>query len=245
MMSIGNRLKKLREERGLTQEELGKIVGVSDKAVSTWENDIKVPRNKRLQNLADFFNVSVDFLLGRSDKQVDDSVIEKVLDIEDDLLKKYGNIYEAQKASQKNDSRKYIIITERIKIALSLLSKEEQEKLLKISTTSIPFKLSNIDITSINPKEAIKKLVDLTGLPMEWLTGEIEKLPSGYINSIRHNENDISILYNQLDDVDKAEIRGEIRGMLKAEKYNKLSISEDIAKDFKKIVDSKINTKSE
>lgn len=52
-------------------------------------------------------------------------------------------------------------------------------------------------------------------------------------------------MYNQLDDIDQAEIRGEMRHMLKAPKYNKSSISEDIAKDFKKIVDSKINTKSE
>ena len=52
-------------------------------------------------------------------------------------------------------------------------------------------------------------------------------------------------MYLSLDSEDKAEIRGEMRHMLKAPKYNKPSISEDIAKDFKKIVDSKINTKSE
>ena len=52
-------------------------------------------------------------------------------------------------------------------------------------------------------------------------------------------------MYLSLDSEDKSEIRGEMRHMLKAPKYNKPSISEDIAKDFKKIVDSKINTKSE
>lgn len=52
-------------------------------------------------------------------------------------------------------------------------------------------------------------------------------------------------LYESLDSTDQAEIRGEIKHMLKAPKYNKPSISEDIAKDFKKIVESKINTKSE
>lgn len=52
-------------------------------------------------------------------------------------------------------------------------------------------------------------------------------------------------LYESLDSTDQAEIRGEIKHMLKAPKYNKPSISEDIAKDFKKIVGSKINTESE
>lgn len=59
-------------------------------------------------------------------------------------------------------------------------------------------------------------------------------------------ESDVALdMLKKLDAEDKAEIRGEMRHMLKAPKYNKPSISEDIAKDFKKIVDSKINTKSE
>ena len=43
-MSIAENIKKIRLEHGLSQAELGKIAGVSDKAVSTWELGIKVPR---------------------------------------------------------------------------------------------------------------------------------------------------------------------------------------------------------
>ena len=42
-MSIGKNIRSLRESRGLSQIQLGKIAGVTDKAVSTWERDEKVP----------------------------------------------------------------------------------------------------------------------------------------------------------------------------------------------------------
>lgn len=57
-MSIGANIKCLREARNITQKELGEAVGVSDKAVSTWELGVKEPRMGTIQKLADFFGVS-------------------------------------------------------------------------------------------------------------------------------------------------------------------------------------------
>ena len=56
-MSIGKNIKKLREKHNLSQEELAKIAGVSDKAVSTWENDLKTPRMGTIQKIADHFGI--------------------------------------------------------------------------------------------------------------------------------------------------------------------------------------------
>lgn len=56
-MSIGRNIKRLRELKQLSQEEFGKIAGVSSKAVSTWENDIKVPRMGAIQKIADYFGL--------------------------------------------------------------------------------------------------------------------------------------------------------------------------------------------
>ena len=42
-MSIGQNIKRLRELHGMNQSELAQIAGVTDKAVSTWENDLKIP----------------------------------------------------------------------------------------------------------------------------------------------------------------------------------------------------------
>jgi len=54
-MGISENIKILREKYGLSQKELGQIAGVSDKAVSTWEQGLKEPRMGAIQKLADYF----------------------------------------------------------------------------------------------------------------------------------------------------------------------------------------------
>ena len=62
-MSIGTRIRQLREKHGLTQKQLGEIAGVSDKAVSTWEQGTKTPRMAAVQKMADYFGISKAALL--------------------------------------------------------------------------------------------------------------------------------------------------------------------------------------
>lgn len=62
---IGATISKLRKEKGITQEELAKNVGVSAQAVSKWENG-GVPDTELLPKIADYFNVSIDSLFDRS-----------------------------------------------------------------------------------------------------------------------------------------------------------------------------------
>ncbi|MBC2888573.1 LexA family protein [Gordonibacter massiliensis (ex Traore et al. 2017)] len=57
-MGLGENIKSLRAERGLTQEELGRIAGVSPMAVSQWENGRAVPRMGAVQRMADHFGIS-------------------------------------------------------------------------------------------------------------------------------------------------------------------------------------------
>jgi repressor LexA len=68
-MTIGKRIKHLREKKGYTQAEFGKLLGLSDKAVSTWENDIKTPRMSTLHNIADIFCVSTSYLVGEKENK--------------------------------------------------------------------------------------------------------------------------------------------------------------------------------
>ena len=65
-MGIGERIKYLRDLHDLTQSELGRIAGVSDKAVSTWENGSAEPRMGAVQKLSDHFGVSKSWLIGES-----------------------------------------------------------------------------------------------------------------------------------------------------------------------------------
>lgn len=62
-MSIGKRIKELRIEKGLSQIELGKIAGVTDKAVSTWEQDIKIPRMGAIEKIATYFGVTKSYII--------------------------------------------------------------------------------------------------------------------------------------------------------------------------------------
>ncbi len=61
--SFGNFLHELRSRRGLTQYQLGALVGVSDKAVSKWENGSSKPQSNILYKLSEVLGISVDELL--------------------------------------------------------------------------------------------------------------------------------------------------------------------------------------
>lgn len=67
MAIYGFRLKELREERGVSMMTLAKAIGVSDTAVCKWENQDSEPKLSYIIKLADYFNCSADYLIGRSD----------------------------------------------------------------------------------------------------------------------------------------------------------------------------------
>ncbi len=64
---IGERIKELRTDRGISQRELGKAIGVSQKAVDYWERGVNEPKASYITLLANYFEVSADYLLGLED----------------------------------------------------------------------------------------------------------------------------------------------------------------------------------
>lgn len=99
---FGQRLKSLRKEKGWTQEELAKKLGVSRSAVAGWESSCKdnLPEGEVLIKIATIFGVSVDYLLGRTDnpKLADDVADNKKEqqnqssdDPIEDLLRRFEN----------------------------------------------------------------------------------------------------------------------------------------------------------
>ncbi|ETO38646.1 helix-turn-helix domain-containing protein [Thermoanaerobacterium aotearoense] len=68
-MNFANRLKSLREEKKLSQEELSQLINISRSTLSMYEINRRQPDPETLQKIADFFDVSVDYLLGRTDKR--------------------------------------------------------------------------------------------------------------------------------------------------------------------------------
>ena len=64
---FGIKLKELRIEKGLSQRKLGELLGFCNQTVSFWETGSREPDLDALIKIADFFEVSVDYLLGRED----------------------------------------------------------------------------------------------------------------------------------------------------------------------------------
>lgn len=84
-MLFGDKIKQLREQYGMTQNELGKLIGVSDRVLGYYEANERFPRKQEIiVKLANVFNVSVDYLLG-----TDGAFIE-------DASEKYGSVGHSQ-----------------------------------------------------------------------------------------------------------------------------------------------------
>ncbi|WP_251546575.1 helix-turn-helix transcriptional regulator [Limosilactobacillus caecicola] len=64
--SIDTQIKKLRCQRGWTQEQLANKMGVSPQTVSNWETGMKVPRMKAFEKLAEIFNVKIGEIMNHS-----------------------------------------------------------------------------------------------------------------------------------------------------------------------------------
>ncbi len=76
---VADRIKSLREQRGLTQTELSKQLGITRSSVNAWEMGISVPSTQYIVELAGIFGISTDYLLG-----VDSSASISVAGLDDD-----------------------------------------------------------------------------------------------------------------------------------------------------------------
>ncbi len=106
---IGQKIKKLRNKKGLLQKELADKLNLSQQTISLYESEKREPDYATLKKIADFFDVSTDYLLGRAS------------------AKEFSN--EKIKVSEK--SNKYDNILEEIH-SLSPESQEELKKLIEL-----------------------------------------------------------------------------------------------------------------
>ena len=69
-----NRVKELRKQKHITQEELGKVLDIQKAAISKYENGRAEPSTEVLKKMSAYFGVSIDYLLGNStSKEIPDS----------------------------------------------------------------------------------------------------------------------------------------------------------------------------
>lgn len=78
-MTFGQRLTELREEKDIFQKELAAHLNVSISTISNYENDVHYPDVIILCKLADYFHVTIDYLLGRTDYRYDPATLNRRL----------------------------------------------------------------------------------------------------------------------------------------------------------------------
>ena len=94
------RIKELREEKNLLQKDLAKALNSNQRTISNWENGLAQPNIESLILLADFFEVSIDFLVGRSDDFGQVTVKNPDLtDEESELLQIFRNVTDADRSA--------------------------------------------------------------------------------------------------------------------------------------------------
>lgn len=93
-MTVGDKITKLRKSRNLTQEQLATKIGISRAALSHYEKDRRAIDNDTLKLFADFFEVSTDYLLGRTEnpKQLNSKFPELTAKDERDIAKRMEKI---------------------------------------------------------------------------------------------------------------------------------------------------------
>ncbi|MGO4496790.1 helix-turn-helix transcriptional regulator [Paenibacillus sp. 2RAB27] len=112
-MKYGDRIALLREKRGLTQEDLSVKIGISRASLSHYETNRREPDYETINKIANFFNVSIDYLLGRTNHQqtvLDEEVRDFVenLDLTDEgILQKFSLTVDGKRLSAE-EARRFI-----------------------------------------------------------------------------------------------------------------------------------------
>jgi transcriptional regulator with XRE-family HTH domain len=113
MTKYGDRIAQLREKHSLTQEELSNKLGISRAALSHYETSRREPDYDTINKFASFFDVTVDYLLGRTDQSdslLDQDVREFVdnLELSDDkILEKFALTVDGDKLTPE-EARRFI-----------------------------------------------------------------------------------------------------------------------------------------
>lgn len=98
---FGERLKTLRNEKKLRQEDVAKKIGIARTTYAMYEQEKREPDNDTLQKLANFYEVSVDFLLGRTNDSSHAGKKDQIHEIDDPKL----NIFFKDFASAPDEKR--------------------------------------------------------------------------------------------------------------------------------------------
>lgn len=143
METFGQRLQRLRKEKGLTQEDIANVISITPQSVSKWENDLSTPDIATLPTLANFLGVTCDTLLGNEVE----AIVSTVKDSQKLLLKIVVDSADGDKV--------------KINLPLSIIKVLINDGNLKLGDGDIVSKLDFDLIFSLIDKGVIGKLVEV------------------------------------------------------------------------------------
>lgn len=79
-MTIGERIAQLRKNRNMSQFQLAKTLDIATSTLGMYETNKRKPNMEMLEKLADFFGVSIDYLLGRETSDKSDIDLDRAID---------------------------------------------------------------------------------------------------------------------------------------------------------------------
>ena len=158
-----NRLKELRQEKKLSQKELAENIGVHYRTLQNWENEESQIKQEKAQQLADYFGVSVGYLLGYEDdsslikalsqkvsKMSGEEVIDFTFSEEGELLSEL--MYQAELKKEKQNNKKFRNFVKFLKTNIIVLNDEEIENFFNMLLTA--------DLNRGKKKKLFEKVVD-------------------------------------------------------------------------------------
>mgnify|MGYP003624554905 FL=1 len=81
-MTLGQQITKLRKQKKLSQNDLGKKVGTSGDIIGRYERDEVNPSVEVASKIADVLEVSLDFLIGKLNVEVDNTLLKRVIEVQ-------------------------------------------------------------------------------------------------------------------------------------------------------------------
>lgn len=103
---IGKKIKELRDIKGITQEDLAKFLGVAPQTIYKYEKGINQPDLETTSKIADYFNITLDELLGRHEKMTVAASTQNGLDladVSDETKKTIVDLYNFLKEKEKKE----------------------------------------------------------------------------------------------------------------------------------------------
>lgn len=117
------RLKQLRKERGLLQKDISQIFSVSMGAVGNWESGNRIPDSETLSRIADYFQVSVDYLLGRDTPSEAAGTVPGLIAVRKQKIPVLGEIACGKPIFADEDREVYVSVSEDLVCDYALIAK--------------------------------------------------------------------------------------------------------------------------